>query len=343
MRFACLTAAPSRIRAKRVAATILTAFAIVAERGAMAASEAGRAFGTLSISTDPAGADVFVDGRPVGQAPTEVRTVAVGSHRVRVVKPGFLENARVVDVAAARPTAVRVTLTRAATESREGAGQVISGSKPKGSLLSNKWLWIGAAGAGGAAAALLSSSAKENLTPVIGSVNVGPNSGLQGATVISFTAVGVRDPESAPITFTWDFGDGTTGSGEATTHVYNVARTFSASVSVSDGKNTAVSNGSVTIVSLTGAWRGSNAAYSLTLTHAGSVVSATWDDVTGGLSRRWSGNGAVTPPRNLALTLTPVLNANGPLSISATLDSTGNILTGSVTGFSSPFNLDVRR
>jgi transposase len=343
MTFACLAAAPSPIRAKRVAATILAALAIVAERGAMAAPEAGLAVGTLSISTDPAGADVFVDGRPVGQAPTEVRTVAVGSHRVRVVKAGFLENAHVVDVAAARTTSVRVMLTRAPSESREGAGQVVSGSKPKGSLMSNTWLWIGAAGAGGAAAALLASSTKENLTPVIGSVSVVPNSGLQGATVIGFTAVGVRDPESAPVTFTWDFGDGTTGSGEATTHVYNVARTFNASLSVSDGKNTAVSNGSVTIVSLNGTWRGSNAAYTLTLTHAGSVVSATWDDVTGGLNRRWSGNGAVTPPRNLALTLTPVLNATGSLAIAATLDSTGSILSGSVTGFSSPFTLDVRR
>src|SRR4029453_87668 len=121
------------------------------------------------------------------------------------------------------------------------------------------------------------------------------------------------------------------------------ARTFNASVSVSDGKNTAVSNGSVSIVSLTGTWRGSNAAFTLPPTNPGSGVSATWDDVTGGLSRRWSGNGAVTPPRNLALTLSPVLNANGPLSISATLDSTGSIPTGSVTGFSLPFNLDVRR
>jgi PKD repeat protein len=39
---------------------------------------------------------------------------------------------------------------------------------------------------------------------------------------------------TAPFSFTWDFGDGDTGSGEATTHAYTAADLYTITVAVSD-------------------------------------------------------------------------------------------------------------
>jgi hypothetical protein len=59
--------------------------------------------GGLSISTEPAAASVYVDGRPVGVSPVQMASVAAGEHRVRIVKSGYLENARVITVVADEP------------------------------------------------------------------------------------------------------------------------------------------------------------------------------------------------------------------------------------------------
>jgi hypothetical protein len=293
----------------------------------------------LTVDTDPAGARLFVDGRYAGQTPAELADLASGAHRVRLEKPGYLENARIVDVDGKRPARLRVTMTPI----RGAAEQVVSGAS-SGSLTSNKWFWIGVAGAAGGAGAALALKGKENLAPVIGSVRVEPPSGLQGATDIAFTAVGASDSEGDPLTYNWEFGDGTSGSGATVTHRFSTAGTFTATLNVTDGKHTVSARGSVTIVSLTGTWRGNNAAYTVTITHAGSALSVVWDDVTGGLSRRWSGSGSVSSARNMSAVLNPVQNAGVNLSLSGTLDSAGNTITGSVNGFVTPnFPLDVRR
>ena len=57
------------------------------------------AAGDLSLFTDPVGAGVYVDGVFAGRTPVTLRGVPAGDHRVRIVKDGYLENARVVSVA----------------------------------------------------------------------------------------------------------------------------------------------------------------------------------------------------------------------------------------------------
>src|SRR5262245_11517340 len=104
------------------------------------------AVGDLAVETDPFGAAVFVDGRAAGATPVTVPGLTAGEHRVRVVKNGYLENARVITVVAGRPTAVRVKLTRT-DETTTAAGQVTStGGGGGGGLFSNKWVWVAAAG-----------------------------------------------------------------------------------------------------------------------------------------------------------------------------------------------------
>ncbi len=60
-----------------------------------------KAEGTLSVSTTPPGAKVFVDDREVGRAPLD-RLLPHGEHTVRVELPGYKSDARAVRLAAER-------------------------------------------------------------------------------------------------------------------------------------------------------------------------------------------------------------------------------------------------
>lgn len=53
--------------------------------------------------------------------------------------------------------------------------------------------------------------------------------------VISFDATASTDPEGQPLTYSWDYGDGSTGSGALVTHSYATAGDYRVSLSVSDG------------------------------------------------------------------------------------------------------------
>ncbi len=78
----------------------------------LAAASADREAGTLSVSTDPDGAAVYLDGKMAGHTPLDLEGIPAGDHRVRVVKTGFLENSRIVGVGPNRASAVTVKLTR---------------------------------------------------------------------------------------------------------------------------------------------------------------------------------------------------------------------------------------
>ena len=84
--------------------------------------------GELRVESEPAGATVYVDGHLAGQTPLSVATLAPGVHRVRLVRPGYLENARLVTVTGGTRAAVRTQLTAAAPPLKivvvEGEGAV---------------------------------------------------------------------------------------------------------------------------------------------------------------------------------------------------------------------------
>jgi hypothetical protein len=90
------------------------------------APAAGAPTGTLSVSSTPAGAAVYVDGQFVGQTPVNVPSLSDGDHRVRIVKDGYLENSRVVAVAAGKINPLLVRLTEG---SMSGAGARGTGLK----------------------------------------------------------------------------------------------------------------------------------------------------------------------------------------------------------------------
>lgn len=51
---------------------------------------------------------------------------------------------------------------------------------------------------------------------------------------VAFSAAGSLDPEGAPLSYAWDFGDGATGSGLDTSHLYTQPGSFTARLTVTD-------------------------------------------------------------------------------------------------------------
>ena len=198
--------------------------------------------GTLSVASDPSGAAVYVDGRFVGQTPLDVKNLPPGDHRVRVVKDGFLENGRIVNVAAGKAGTLQVRLTARTVSEALPEGQATGSGISSGGGGSKKWLWIGIAGGGAAAATALL------LRGGIEAVTASPTTGLQSSTAIAFTPSGVGSGDSV----NWDFGDGSTSTEHSPTHVYRTTGTFTATGSVGGSRATTT----VTIKSMTGTWRG---------------------------------------------------------------------------------------
>ena len=62
----------------------------------------------------------------------------------------------------------------------------------------------------------------------------GPYSGTADQ-VVSFTGSGSSDPDSDPLTYSWDFGDGNSGTGVSPLHTYATGGTFTVVLTVSDG------------------------------------------------------------------------------------------------------------
>jgi cytoskeletal protein RodZ len=87
---------------------VATAIAPVATRDVAAAVDTDVA---LTITSDPPGARVVVDGIGRGTTPLTVDNVTGGARRVRVIKDGFLSQERVVRVGAgSQPTTLHVAL-----------------------------------------------------------------------------------------------------------------------------------------------------------------------------------------------------------------------------------------
>ena len=194
--------------------------------------------GTLTVVTDPAGATVYVAGRPRGETPVEVAGLPAGDHRVTIVKDGYIPNSRVLALGPNEAERLSVELTAAAAggsalqeDSEEGGG-------------GGWWKWAALAGGGGAAAYLL---LPKNKPPVAGLSITPTGSGMAGATSYRFNGGSSSDPDGDQLTYSWNFGDGSSGSGVNASHVYDSPGTYSVTLTVSDGKESATATGSATV------------------------------------------------------------------------------------------------
>jgi len=66
--------------------------------------------------------------------------------------------------------------------------------------------------------------------------NAGPDQTALVDETVSFDGSGSDDPDGTIVSYNWDFGDGATGIGVTTTHVYSTAGTYTVTLAVTDDK-----------------------------------------------------------------------------------------------------------
>jgi serine/threonine protein kinase len=69
-----------------------------------AAAPSATAPGRLLVRSTPAGARVFVDGREQGQTPATIRDLTRGTHRIRIVRDGYVAEERRIAITVAQPS-----------------------------------------------------------------------------------------------------------------------------------------------------------------------------------------------------------------------------------------------
>ncbi|MEO8482170.1 MAG: PKD domain-containing protein [Acidobacteriota bacterium] len=99
-----------------------------------------------------------------------------------------------------------------------------------------------------------------NSAPTTGTMAVTPGAaGLIGWTNFAFSVSGVTDADSDPITYSWDFGDGSAvAAGSTATRTYTAVGNYVVTVTATDGRSAAIvaAQRSVTVRNLTGVWGG---------------------------------------------------------------------------------------
>jgi hypothetical protein len=312
------------------------------------ATEAGAAVATggLTLTTDPPGAAVYVDGKAHGTTPVAVPALAAGEHRVKVVKDGYLENSRVVTLAPGRTENLQVKLTQGGRRSSAAMQVDEDKDKNKGGGGGNgkkiALIAVGVAAVGAGAFLLLGG----NDPPVAGTVAATPSgTGMAGITSYSFTAQGASDPDNDPLTYNWNFGDGASGSGAQTSHTYTNAGTFNVTLAVSDGKHTVNAAGATVTVarSMVGAWGNpavpgfANTNVTFTFTQSGTTLGGTMTfvgDVFGTVSGVTGTVGATTYATSASFRGSfTVSGFPGTFTTSFTgnTDAAGNSMTGTIT------------
>ena len=127
----------------------------------------------------------------------------------------------------------------------------------------------------GVAALALTSCALFNKPPVAG-FTIGPSTTGAAPFTVTLSGAASTDPEGEIATYTWDFGDGTTGSGKSVAHTYSVAGTFTIILTVTDNFD-ATDQAAKTIYVTAAAAAGPTASFTMSASSGTSPVSITFD------------------------------------------------------------------
>ena len=90
--------------------------------------------GTLSVTSDPAGAAIFIDGIASGQTNTTVQNVAAGTHNVTLTRAGYQTETKLVSVQGGGANSVSFTL-QPIEDNETGTGTLSVTSDPAGAAI----------------------------------------------------------------------------------------------------------------------------------------------------------------------------------------------------------------
>lgn len=139
---------------------------------------------------------------------------------------------------------------RKVLKERDALGRQAKRKSRKGGIIA---LSLGTAAAAGVAI-LVVPKERDNHPPTA-VLTVSPEGTvLRDATDVAFTAQ-VSDADGEPVSVTWNFGDGSSAEGTAASHVYAAEGTFTVTATARDGLTSTPASTTVTVRSLTGAWR----------------------------------------------------------------------------------------
>jgi len=86
--------------------------------------------GRLLVRSEPAGATVIVDGREYGPTPAVVRGLDRGTHRVRIVREGYISEERSVDITRSQPAPSLIVTLEPRRPAEERIAQSVPQSAP---------------------------------------------------------------------------------------------------------------------------------------------------------------------------------------------------------------------
>jgi PKD repeat protein len=219
----------------------------------------------LTIVTNAAGRAVVSGLTPLASGPVQIGVTATYQGQTAAI-------------ALTQTNVLTAAQTTAAAGAGSGAGGGSGGGVSTGTVAG-----IGGAAAGAAVAAAALTGGEDPAAPALAITASPAGAGVRDVTAFTFTATagGAANP-----TFAWDFGDGTTASGNPVTHVFAAEGTFSVRVDEQTGRETATQT--VTVGSLTGTWstdrqncndptRTCPIVYRLIITQQGSALSGRWE------------------------------------------------------------------
>ena len=174
-----------------------------------------------------------------------------------------------------------------------------------------------------------------------GAVGASPSSGLVSATVFSFFVSAPPTGGVPPYVFTWTFGDGQEGAGNAPSHLYANTGTFTVVATATDARGmTARMTTSVSVRTVTGRWTATFQPGSglnpqpIDLVQAQTAVTAQINDTANALGFA-AGMGTVSNPRSLTLSAT--FRAGTPIAFGVTylgqINDALSTWSGTVTGY----------
>lgn len=293
----------------------------------------------LAVASEPSGASVYINGIAVGVTPLRLERVRAGRHSVLLLMPGHLAQKRDVEISVGLTTSLRTRLTSVSQlvgpEAVRAQVTVPEGEKKNGGKL--KYIVPGAILAVGGGLATYKLATRNELPVAVGAISPAAT-GLARLTNYVFDGSGSHDPNKDNLTYVWDFGDGTTGSGERTTKRFDRPGAFVVRLTVSDGKlSSTVDVGSVNVINnLEGTWVGRHSSFTNTHTliigsQGAAPFAGTW--TVSAFSGRGAMSGTLDGSNNYVCPCTVTISGNEsscPLSMdfTGTLSADGRSLSG---------------